>query len=59
MIGHRRNKRKIMPWRGSWQTECRVCATRLARVRRGKWVPIGVVARNSSWLRTARARSAD
>jgi hypothetical protein len=44
LIGHRRNKRRITQWRDSWQSECIICSTRLARVRPGQWVPISAMA---------------
>jgi len=59
LFGHRRKRRRIMPWRESWQTECSLCSTRLTRVRPGKWVPIGVVAKIGSEFRAWQAKGAD
>jgi hypothetical protein len=58
-FGHRRSLRRITPWHQSWQTECLLCSTRLMRVRHGKWVPFGLVAKTSSELRGTRAKAAD
>jgi hypothetical protein len=59
LFGHRRSRRRIMPWRDSWQTECSLCSTRLTRVRHGQWVPIGVVASIGSEFSPARRTRAD
>lgn len=59
LFGHRRNRRRIMPWREGWQTECSLCSTRLTRVRRGKWVPIGAVAKIGSEYRASQAKVTD
>jgi hypothetical protein len=51
LFGHRRNKRRIIPWREGWQTECSLCSARLARVRHGQWEPIGAmrVTSDAAW----------
>lgn len=58
LFGHRRDRRLITPYCESWQTECSLCATRLRRVRHGKWVPV-VVVKASSERRASRPSAAD
>ena len=59
LIGHQRYKRGIPPWRESWQTECRICATRLVRVRHGKWVPLGPFVKDTAMCRAHHSTPAD
>ena len=59
VLGHRRNKRKITTWRDGWQTECTVCSTRLTRIRRGEWVPIGSIPHMADNFRPYQRTQAD
>ncbi len=59
LFGHWRDKRRILPWRDGWQTECRLCAARLARVRNGKWQPINSMRATSDAAWRAQMDGAD
>jgi hypothetical protein len=59
LLGHRRDRRRIMPWRETWQTECNRCSIRLGRVRHGKWVPIRATVKTGSKALASRAKAAD
>ena len=59
LIGHRRDSRSITPWRETWQADCSQCATRLGRVRHGKWVPVRRPEKITSDLPAGKAKAAD
>jgi hypothetical protein len=59
LLGHRRNTRRVTQWRDTWQSECVICSTRLARIRRGKWVVISSIVTMRDGLSARHANHAD